>query len=127
MTNETLHAIKPGSKISFVYGPGESPELRFTTNPVGTVIETGEDEWYKFVLVEFEDGRTEKVHNVNTLDEKGIGAYLAAVPTKFKVTLTDAEDSISVFETALTASDALAKVNETFDVTEAETVTIEKA
>ena len=80
MRNETLLTIKPGSRITFVYGPGESPELRFTTNPVGTVTETGEDRWGHFVIVEFPDGKTEKLQTVRGLDEKGIGAYLAAGP-----------------------------------------------
>jgi len=71
MITPKVQNVKPGTVITFVYGPGDSPEPKYAREK-GKAYGVYTDRFYTYVRVKMEDGTFKTVMNFNTV---GIGAY----------------------------------------------------
>ncbi len=69
-----IHAVKPGSLITFVYGPGESPLPEFASHK-GRAYGLRKSRFGDTLRVKMDDFTFEHVSRFSTV---GIGAYLPA-------------------------------------------------
>jgi hypothetical protein len=74
MKNQDIHQVKPGTLITFVYGPGESPLPEFAQHK-GKAYGIQKSRFGDSLRVKMEDFTFQ---SVTRFSQVGIGAYLPA-------------------------------------------------
>jgi len=71
ISGTALKQIQPGTRVGFIYGPGE-----FASDNPGTVTGYVEDRWGSHLTVEMDEGVEHQHPTVHNITDKGIGCYL---------------------------------------------------